>query len=48
MMLALVPTADVPDAFNQLVESIPDTFQVDPLPGDFERTWIAGLNGRSA
>ena len=48
MMLALVPTADVPDVFNQLVEAIPDTVQIDPLLGYFERTWIAGLNGRSA
>ena len=48
MMLALVPTADVPHVFNQLVESIPDTVQIDPLLGYFERTWIAGLSGRSA
>ena len=27
MMLALVPTYDVPDVFNQLVENIPDTVQ---------------------
>ena len=45
MMLALVPTADV---FNHLVETIPDTVQIDPLRGYFERTWIAGLNGRAA
>ena len=25
MMLALVPTADVPDVFKQLVETIPET-----------------------
>ena len=42
MMLALVPTSDVPDVFNQLVENIPDTVQIDPLLGYFERTWIAG------
>ena len=48
MMLALVPTSDVPDVFNQLVENIPDTVQIDPLLGYFERTWIAGLNGRAA
>ena len=48
MMLALVPTSDVPDVFNQLVENIPDTVQIDPLLGCFERTWIAGLNGRAA
>ena len=48
MMLAVVPTSDVPDVFNQLVETIPDTIQVDPLLGYFERTWIAGLNGRAA
>ena len=48
MMLAPVPTSDVPDVFNQLVENIPDTVQIDPLLGYFERTWIAGLNGRAA
>ena len=48
MMLALVPTSDVSDVFNQLVENIPDTVQIDPLLGYFERTWIAGLNGRAA
>ena len=48
MMLALVPTSDVPDVFNQLVENIPDTVQIDPLLAYFERTWIAGLNGRAA
>ena len=48
MMLALVPTSDVPDVFNQLVENIPDTVQIDPLLGYFERTWIAGLNVRAA
>ena len=48
MMLALVPTSDVPDVFNQLVENIPDTVQIDPLLGYFERTWIAGLNGIAA
>ena len=47
MMLALVPTADVPDVFNQLVENITDTVQIDPLLSYFERTWIAGLNGRA-
>ena len=48
MMLALVPTSDVPDVFNQLVENIPDTVQIDPLHGYFESTRIAGLNGRAA
>ena len=48
MMLALVSTSDVPDVFNQLVENMPDTVQIDPLLGYFERTWIAGLNGRAA
>ena len=31
----LVPTSDVPDVFNQLVENIPDTVQIDPLLGYF-------------
>ena len=35
------------DVFNQLVENIPDTVQIDPLLGYFERTWIAGLNGKA-
>ena len=48
MMLALVPTADVPDVYNQLVEAIPDDVELDPLMGYFERTWITGLNGRAA
>ena len=48
MMLVLVPTADVYDIFIQLVESIPDTVQIDHLLGYFESTYIAGLNGRSA
>ena len=48
MMLALVPTADVPDIFNQLVENIPDTVQIDSLLAYFEMTWIAGLNERAA
>ena len=48
MMLALVPAADVPDVFNQLVEAIPADVQLDPLLGYFERTWIVGLSGRAA
>ena len=44
MMLALVPTADVPDVFNHLVETMSATV----LIGYFERTWIAGLNRRAA
>ena len=41
-------TLTAPDVFNQLVENFPDTVQIDPLLGYFERTWIAGLNGRAA
>ena len=47
-LLPLVPTADVPDVFNQLAEIISDTVQIYPLLGYFERTWIAGLNERVA
>ena len=36
MKLALVPTADVPDVFIHLVETILDTVQIDPLLGYFE------------
>ena len=48
MMLDLVQTADVLDVFNQLVYTVPDTVQIDSLHDYFERTWIAGLNGRAA
>ena len=36
MKLALVPTADVPDVFIHLVETILDTVQIDPLLGYFK------------
>ena len=48
MMLAMVPVDDVPAVFNTIVEAVPDDLQIDPLLGYFERTWIDGLNGRSA
>ena len=48
MMLAMVPTNDVPDAFNAIVDNIPDTLDMDPLLGYYEKTWIVGLSGRRA
>ena len=48
MMLAMVPVDEVPAVFNTIVEAVPEDLQLDPLLGYFERTWIAGLNGRSA
>ena len=30
------------------IKNIAETVQIDPLLGYFERTWIAGLNGRAA
>ena len=38
----------VPDVFNQLVEIIPNTVQIDPLLGYLERTGIVGLTRRAA
>ena len=46
MMLAMVPTDNVPAVFNKIVEEIPDSLQLDPLLAYFERTWIQGMNGR--
>ena len=43
-LVPLVPTADVPDVFNHLVEIIPDTVPIDPLLSYFEKNRIAGLN----
>ena len=48
MMLAMVPSTDVPDVFNQIVDIIPDTLQIEPLLGYFERIWITGLSGNPA
>ena len=36
MMLALVPAADVPDVFNQLVEAIPADVRLDRILGYLE------------
>ena len=48
MMLAMVPPSDVPAAFETIVDNVPERLQMDPLLAYFERTWIAGLNGRQA
>ena len=48
IMLAMVPTSDVPDAFATLADNIPDSLELDPFLGYYEKTWISGHNGRRA
>ena len=48
MMLAFVPTAEVAAVFGLIIDNIPDSLNFDPFLGYYERTWIAGLNGRPA
>ena len=46
--LAMVANDDVHTVFDLIVESMPESLDLDPLLGYYERTWIIGMNGRPA
>ena len=48
MMLAFIPVAEVVEVFNQVVDHIPDSLNMDPFLGYYANTWIVGFNGRDA
>ena len=45
---ALVTADDVRAVFDLIVEGVPDSLDLNPLLGYYERTWIVGMNGRHA
>ncbi|XP_063683673.1 uncharacterized protein LOC134818169 [Bolinopsis microptera] len=47
MILAYIPTADVPDAFFSILDQMPPSLEIDDLLAYFQTTWIQGLTTSS-
>lgn len=47
MSLAFVPPLEVEDAFNDLVNQIPSTLDIDDFLAYFKSTWVKGIRGEA-